>query len=150
MSAELSHFVCTKTDIHVYEKLLNRKVVEALTFPRQTPSFFFQRCSRSHLPPWFLCNMRKEWSAGLWPWCQTGGRGTASDGPGCTSGAPRNTCAHPSSRAALLITHTHTHTHQSGHSQRMCSYCNSYRQSMNQVKANVFFCSTVALVCILF
>lgn len=71
-----------------------------------------QVCS---LPPWFLCNMRTEWLAALWPWCQTGGRGTASSGPGCTSGAPRNTCAHPSSRGALLI--KHTHGSQSGHSQ---------------------------------
>lgn len=58
--------------------------------------------SMSCLPPWFLCNTRTGWLVALWPWCQTGGRGTASGGPGCTSEAPHNICAHPSSRGALL------------------------------------------------
>lgn len=64
------------------------------------------QCSTSCLPPWFLCNTRTEWPVALWPWCQTGGRGTASGGPGCTSGAPRNIYAHPSSHGALLRKHT--------------------------------------------
>lgn len=76
--------------------------------------YFVLQCSKICLPPWFLCNMRMEWLAALWPWCQTGGRGTASGGPGCTSGAPHNTCAHPSSRGALLIK---KNTQHSGHSQ---------------------------------
>lgn len=60
---------------------------------------------KSCLPPWFLYNMRMEWPAALWPWCQRGGTGTASGGPGCTSEAPRNTCAHPSEHGGLLIKH---------------------------------------------
>lgn len=96
--------ICTKIDFQVYEKLP--------TSNTHLP-FSVLQCSRSGLPPWFLCNMKTEWLAALWPWCQTGGRGTASGGPGCTSGAPHNTCAHPSSRGALLI----KHTQQSGHNQ---------------------------------
>lgn len=68
------------------------------------PSSFccLMQCS----PPLFLHNMRTEWLAVLWPWCQRGGRGTASGGLGCTSEAPRNTCARPSSHGGLFKRHT--------------------------------------------
>ncbi len=54
------------------------------------------------VPPWCWCSRRRGWPADPWPWCQTGGRGKASDAPGCTSTALHNTCVRPSSRAWLL------------------------------------------------
>lgn len=87
------------TDVQVYERLFTEIMIMGAKLMLWYCTL--QR-SMSCLPPWFLCNTRTGWLVALWPWCQTGGRGTASGGPGCTSEAPHNICAHPSSRGALL------------------------------------------------